>query len=56
MIVQIAERGMLLNGLLAAMRLSTEPMVISDPHQPDNPIIAVNRAFEQLTQYSESVS
>lgn len=53
MIVQIAERGMLLNGLLAAMRLSSEPMVISDPHQPDNPLIAVNRAFEQLTQYSE---
>lgn len=53
MIVQIAERGMLLNGLLAAMRLSAEPMVISDPHQPDNPIIAVNQGFEQLTQYSE---
>ncbi|MDT7950432.1 MAG: PAS domain-containing protein [Acetobacteraceae bacterium] len=54
MIAQVAERGLLLNGLLAAMRLSGEPMVISDPHQPDNPIIAVNRAFEQLTQYPES--
>ena len=53
MIVQVAERGMLLNGLLAAMRLSSEPMVISDPHQPDNPIIAVNSAFEKLTQFSE---
>lgn len=53
MIGQVAERGVLLNGLLAAIRLSVEPMVISDPHQPDNPIIAVNRAFEQLTQYSE---
>ena len=47
------ERGMLLNGLLAAMRLSAQPMVLSDPHQPDNPVIAANREFENLTHYDE---
>ena len=36
------------------MRLSAEPMVLTDPQQPDNPLIAVNRAFENLTQYSET--
>jgi len=49
-----ADRGLLLNGLLAAMRLSAQPMVVTDPHQPDNPIVAANRAFQELTQYSES--
>ena len=51
---QNTERGLLLNGLLAAIRLSAEPMVVSDPHQPDNPLIAVNKSFEQLTLYPES--
>ena len=54
MIGTTAERGLLLNGLLAAIRLSSEPMVISDPHQPDNPLVAVNPAFEALTQYTEA--
>ncbi len=48
------ERGLLLNGLLAAMRLSPEPMVVSDPHQDDNPIIAANQPFQDLTQYDEA--
>ena len=30
------------------------PMVLTDPHQDDNPIIFVNRAFEQATGYSPS--
>lgn len=54
MIGSSAERGLLLNGLLAAIRLSGQPMVISDPHQPDNPLVAVNPAFEALTQYTET--
>ena len=54
MIGQSTERGLLLNGLLAAMRLSREAMVVSDPHQADNPLVAVNPAFEQLTQYAEA--
>lgn len=33
------------------MRHSTDAMVLSDPHQPDMPLIAVNGAFERLTQY-----
>jgi PAS domain S-box-containing protein len=47
------ERALLHHGLLAAMRLSTEPMLLTDPHQADNPIIAANDAFERLTQYKE---
>lgn len=53
MLAEGAERGLLLKGLVTAMRLSLEPMVLSDPHQPDNPIIAVNKAFQELTRYPE---
>ena len=28
------------------------PLVLTDPNQPDNPIIFVNRAFQDLTGYS----
>lgn len=48
------ERAVLREGLIAAMRFSTEPMVLTDPHQPDNPIVAVNQGFERLTQYTEA--
>ena len=44
----------LLDGLLAAIRLSTEPMVLSDPGLPDNPIVAANKAFTDLTGYTEA--
>ena len=37
--------------LLAAMMHSTEPMVLTDPHLADHPMIAVNPAFEALTGY-----
>ncbi len=37
--------------LLTAIAHSTEPMVLSDPHLPDHPIIAVNPAFEAMTGY-----
>lgn len=47
------ERGLLLSGLLATIRLSAQPMVLSDPHQPDNPIVAANQGFHSLTHYSE---
>jgi len=30
---------------------SDEPMVLTDPHLPDHPMIAVNPAFENLTGY-----
>lgn len=36
----------------AAVRATRMPMVITDPHQPDNPIVFVNDAFSQLTGYA----
>ena len=47
-----SERQAIQDGLLASMRLSTEPMVLSDPSLPDNPIIAINQAFQDLTGYT----
>ena len=35
----------------AAVRTTRMPMLITDPHQPDNPIIFVNDAFSKLTGY-----
>jgi len=40
--------------LIAAMAHSPEPMALSDPNLPDNPIIAANPAFLALTGYSEA--
>ena len=37
--------------LLAAIHHSTEPMVLSDPHAPDHPMMAVNEAFATMTGY-----
>ncbi|KTS34230.1 histidine kinase [Methylobacterium indicum] len=36
----------------AAVRATRMPMLITDPHQPDNPIIFVNDAFTKLTGYA----
>ncbi len=36
----------------AAVRATRMPMVITDPGQPDNPIVFVNEAFQTLTGYS----
>ncbi len=38
--------------LLSAMMHSVQPMVLTDPHLADHPMIAVNPAFESLTGYS----
>jgi PAS domain S-box-containing protein len=35
--------------LIASIQLTAIATVITDPRQPDNPIIAVNKAFEQLS-------
>ncbi len=40
--------------LCAAIMHSTEPMVLSDPHGADHPMIAINPAFEALTGYKAS--
>lgn len=42
--------------VLDAIRHSPIATVVSDPLQPDNPLIAVNAAFCALTGYSESES
>ncbi|EDX74796.1 PAS fold family [Coleofasciculus chthonoplastes PCC 7420] len=48
---QQAER---LRILESAVNASSNGILISDPHQPDNPIIFVNSGFERLTGYSAS--
>ena len=40
--------------LLAVIMHSTEPMVLSDPHQADNPMVAANQAFERMTGFSQA--
>ena len=41
-----------IEALIASIQLTAIATVITDPRQTDNPIIAVNRAFEQLTGHS----
>ncbi len=36
----------------AAVRMTRMPMCLSDPKQPDSPLVFVNRAFEDLTGYT----
>ncbi|GJE70791.1 hybrid sensor histidine kinase/response regulator [Methylorubrum podarium] len=36
----------------AAVERTRMPMIVTDPHQPDNPIIFANRAFIRMTGYS----
>ncbi len=36
----------------AAVETTRMPMIVTDPHQPDNPIIFANRAFIEMTGYS----
>lgn len=37
----------------AAIQMTRMPMIISDPRQPDNPIVFANNAFLDLTGYEE---
>ncbi len=39
------------NALELAMQHSTAPMVLSDPHLPDTPMVVANQAFSTLTGY-----
>jgi PAS domain S-box-containing protein len=41
-----------IQALIASIQLTAIATVITDPRQPDNPIIAVNSAFEQLTGHA----
>ena len=36
----------------AAVETTRMPMIVTDPHQPDNPIIFANRAFVRMTGYT----
>ncbi|KMO33703.1 hypothetical protein VQ02_20270, partial [Methylobacterium variabile] len=38
----------------AAVRATRMPMLITDPNQPDNPIVFVNNAFSKLTGYAHT--
>ena len=38
----------------AAVETTRMPMIVTDPHQPDNPIIFANRAFVRMTGYEAS--
>jgi PAS domain S-box-containing protein len=44
------ERG---NVFFAAIEMTRMPMILTDPHQPDNPIVFANKAFLDLTLYEE---
>jgi len=46
----LEDRG---NIFFAAVEMTRMPMVVTDPRQPDNPIVFVNRAFLDLTLYPE---
>ena len=46
----LQERG---NVFFAAVEMTRMPMVVTDPRQPDDPIVFVNRAFLDLTLYAE---
>jgi PAS domain S-box-containing protein len=45
------ERG---NIFFAAVEMTRMPMLITDPRQPDNPIVFANGAFEDLTGYPQA--
>jgi len=46
----LEDRG---NVFFAAIEMTRMPMVLTDPNQPDNPIVFVNNAFLDLTLYRE---
>jgi PAS domain S-box-containing protein len=48
----MAEPNPITTALIAAIMHSTEPMVLSDPNQPDHPLVAVNAAFERISLYA----
>lgn len=40
------------NVFFAAIEMTRMPMLLTDPNLPDNPVVFVNRAFQDLTGYS----
>ncbi|MXQ14844.1 histidine kinase famiy protein [Microvirga makkahensis] len=46
----LGERG---NVFFAAIEMTRMPMTLTDPNLPDNPVVFANRAFQDLTGYTE---
>lgn len=46
----LGERG---NVFFAAVEMTRMPMILTDPNQPDNPVVFCNKAFLDLTGYEE---
>jgi len=42
------------NVFFAAIEMTRMPMILTDPHQHDNPVVFANKAFLDLTLYEES--
>jgi PAS domain S-box-containing protein len=42
------------NVFFAAIEMTRMPMILTDPNQPDNPIVFANKAFLDLTGYEEN--
>jgi len=51
--IPATNRANLKRQVLRAIRLSPIASIVTDPRAHDNPIIAINRQFEQLTGYEE---
>jgi PAS domain S-box-containing protein len=49
---EVAGSDRVADPFMAAVRASRMPMVISDPHRPDNPIVYANHAFCTLSGYA----
>ena len=51
----ITEPGLESRGsvFFAAIEMTRMPMILTDPNQPDNPIVFANKAFLDLTRYEE---
>ena len=52
--VSLEERRSNRQRLIRSIRSSPIASIVTDPNAPDNPIIAVNKQFEQLTGYAEN--
>ena len=47
----VADRG---NIFFAAVEMTRMPMIVTDPRQPDNPIVFANHAFQRMTGYASA--
>lgn len=52
LLTELSKSGRTSDPFAAAVRATRMPMLITDPHQADNPIIFVNDAFSRLTGYA----